>query len=267
MSKSDHERVIEAIEDRFYENGLLANAGDIVDRIGLSRSKVDGVLEDLEGNAVFKIYEGNGVPTIYLTKQMKNSLVSQVGEPEWIEEYEFEEKRQLRDEVKDANDTISQYQQLERLLYAGGTPLEDSVELALEELGFSPSSTYHNEDLLIEWEGITYVIEIKGVSGKIKKKHVNQLGGWLDKKVEEGMKADELSGVLLHNTQRNTPPRDRGDPLTSHAGQYLQIRSCTNVSTTEIYELIKKNDFYNDDGNNISIKIESAQEEFMELIQ
>jgi hypothetical protein len=240
MSGDGHRTVLEAVEDRFYEEGQFSNAGDIVDWTGMSRSAVDDILDDLEGTGLSRVYDGNGKPTIYITKQMKNSLTSQVGEPDWIEDYEFEQKQAYRTEVEEANEKIAEYQVLERLLFGSGTPLEDSVAAAFERLGFDADETESDEDFLIEHDGHSIVIEVKGVGGEIKKKHVTQLGGWLDKKIDEGMDADELTGLLLHNHDRHTAPANRGEPLTHHAKQFLEIRNSIHVSTTELYELVRQ---------------------------
>lgn len=260
MEKSDHERVMEALEDRFYEKGQFSNAKDLAEWTGLSRSAVDSVIEDLAGSELIKVYEGKGLPTVYITKQMNNSLISLAKEPEWIHEYEFEEKKTLRTEVQDANDKIAEFQKLERLLFGGGTQLEESVEEALSELGFNPSGTSSEEDLEIEHQDHTYIVEIKGVSGQIKKKHITQLGGWLEKKIDEGLKAGEITGLLLGNPEKNIPPDSRGEPLTQHAHQYLNLWDSKFVSTVELYDIIKE---MKEDGRSM----EKTRQKFGELIK
>lgn len=256
---NEHLKVINAIEDRFYEEGLLSNVSDIADRTDLSESIVKKRLNELEGEGVFRVYEGQGLPTIYVTKQMKNSLTSEVGEPDWLEEYEFEEKRELREEVQEANDKISEYQLLERLLYGTGDPLEDAIESALERLGFNPETTVENEDFTVEFEDHTYIIEVKGKSGRINKGDINQLGGWLEKKIDEGYRAEELTGVLLHNHERDKPPSDRGDPLTPRAEEFLKIQSSKQMSTEKLFDIMK--DFIED-----SISEAEARERFVGCI-
>jgi hypothetical protein len=260
MSKSDHEKVLNAVEDRFYEDGLFSNAGDIAEITGIPKSSVRGLIEDLEGTGLTRVYEGSGKPNIYITKQMNNSLTSQVGEPDWISEYEFEEKRELREEVQESNDKIAEYQVIEQLLFGTGVPLEKSAKQALQEMDLGPDGTENDEDILIEVDGHTYVLEVKGVSGQVSKGNINQLGGWLDKKISEGIKADELTGVLLHNHERNTNPEDRGEPLTSHAKEFLKYRNSTHISTVDLYQIVKKR---TENGESPA----DAREKFLELIE
>lgn len=256
---NEHLKVMNAVEERFYEESRFSNASDIADRTGLSESKVRRKLNQLEGDSVFRVYEGNGLPTIYVTKQMMNSLTSQVAEPEWLEDYEFEEKRRLRKDVREANNQISEYQLLERLLYGTGDPLEESIEYGLEKLGFDPDSTVEDEDFEIEHDGHLYIIEVKGKSSQIDKSDINQLGGWLGKKIDEGHQAENLTGVLLHNHERDKPPSERGDPLTSRAKEFLKIHSSTEMSTTDLFLLLK-------DLIEGSVSESEAREEFVESL-
>jgi hypothetical protein len=64
---SGHERVINAIEDRYSDERKASKVGDIVDWTGLSESEVRDVVDDLNGNQILSIYEGDGDPTVYVT--------------------------------------------------------------------------------------------------------------------------------------------------------------------------------------------------------
>lgn len=240
MSESNHKEVIDGIEDRFFETGMFSNVQDLADWLDLPKSNVAGVLEDLEGGEVFRVYEGSGLPTIYVTKQMKNSITSSVVEPVWIDDYEFESKRELQERVSEANECIHQFQNIERLLFGSGPPLEDSVEFALRKIGFDPELTDNEEDIVIMHNGHVYVIEVKGVGGQIKKKHATQLAGWIDMKIEEGVEPENLTGVLIHNHDRHTNPLERGEPLSDHAERFLRIRQATQISTTELFKIVKE---------------------------
>jgi hypothetical protein len=266
MSESNHQQVIEAIEDRFFETGMFSNVQDIADWLGLPKSNVATDLEDLDGSEVFRVYEGQGLPTVYITKGMKNSITSRVGEPPWIEEYEFEEKRDLREQVSEANENIRQYQSIERLLFGSGPPLEESVEFALTELGFDPTASANEEDFVIEEDNQIYVIEVKGVGGQIRKKHVTQLAGWIDLKIEEGVEPANLTGVLIHNHQRHDNPTERDEPLSEHARRFLGIRGAAEVSTYDLFNILKDMRESTDSVGSGRQELERARERFISKI-
>lgn len=238
---NDFQKVIWAIEDRFYEEGLLSKKSQIADWTGLSPTRVDSIIENLEGSEeIFRIYEAPGDPIVYLTKEMKNSLTAQASEPDWIREYEFDEKRDLMEEVKEGNERISDIQKIERLLYGTGDLLEDSVEHTLNYLGFEADSTEEYEDFCIEQDEHVYVIEVKGVEGQVKKEDVDQLGDWLHKKIDEGVKASNLTGLLLYNHELHLEPEERGDPMTESAIQFLEHQRSKHIQTKSLFDIVKQ---------------------------
>lgn len=239
MTKSNYEIVLDAIKQRFYEEGELSKVRDIENFTGLSESQVRSVIDDMKGNQITAVYEGTGDPTIYATEQMYNSIISEVGEPKWISDYEFAEKSDLRDEVREANKTISEYQIYEQLLYATGDPLEDAIEASLRILEFDPETTEEDEDFFFQTNGIHVVGEAKGVKEEVEKADINQLGGWIENKIDAGFSASELAGVIFHNAHRHVPPGDRGDPLTQKAKEFIEIYSFNHISTYELYQYVK----------------------------
>lgn len=236
---SDHRKVAQAIEDRFFEEQQLSGTPDIVEWTGLPRSRVDSLVDDMVGNGLKLVYQKEGATNIYLTRDMFNSINAQGFGPSWIEEFEFEEKKARREEIEAANEEIEEYQKLELLLYGSGTPLEDSVEYCLKYLDLQPDKTHNEEDFAINYEDELYVIEVKGVGSKIKKKHVNQLMGWLDKVVEEGADPENLTGVLLHNHDRHTNPKNRDYALTGTAERFLRLRQAIHLSTHTLFEQVR----------------------------
>lgn len=238
MTKSDYEKVLEAIEDRFYEEEMLSSARDIAEWTDISESRVRDILAKMLGNGLSKIYEGSGKPTLYLTEQMKNALTAQAGEPDWIDSYEFDEKVSIREEIKEKSEKLKNFQELEGLLYSSGEPLENSVEHALDVLGFDPENTVEEEDFVIRYDGLIYIIEVKGKSGRISKSDVAQLGTWLDKWIEKE-DPEKLRGVLVGNYERNKRPKDRGKALTEQAERFLNLRPAFCVSSSELFEIIK----------------------------
>ena len=83
---TDHERVLRAIEDRFYEENQLSDKTDIREATELSRNRLNSVIEELTGTGIVPVYHKESVSTVYATQQMVNSLAGAAGEPEWIED-------------------------------------------------------------------------------------------------------------------------------------------------------------------------------------
>lgn len=264
MTKSDHEKVIDAVKERFYEHGKLSKRSDITDRTGLSKHKAKEIIEQLLGDQLVEIYEGGGGnPAIYATVEMFNAITSLVGEPEWIEDYEFEEKSQLRDEVKESNEKISDYQVFELMLHAQGSPLEDGIEKGLEALGFEPETTEDAEDFFFEYDRQFYVAEAKGKGGPVSKGNINQLGGWIESKIDEGYSGSNLHGVIFHNAYCDEPSADRGDPLTDKAKEFLSVYKFEHISTYEIFKLVEEIVEFEDDEDEKEKLIKSNQEDFV----
>ena len=164
----------------------------------------------------------------------------------------------MRKEIEEASEEISKYQELERLLYGDGTSLEDSVEESFEIIGFEANSTTSKEDFVIrDGEDHLYVLEVKGVSGKINKGHVEQLGGWIDMKISEGIEPEDLTGVLLHNHDRHTDPANRDYPLTEEAERFLKHQRSLHVSTKTLHNLVQS--VYSD-----NLEQTEAQQQFLD---
>jgi len=236
---SNHRRVVQAIEDRFLEEERLSDKSDIAEWTGLTTGKIDDTIEDLAGNGLVTIYDKTGVTTLYLTQDMFNAINAKAGEPEWLTEYEFDEKASLREEIEEANNKIADYQMIERLLYSSGIPLEESVEHGLEILGFDPDTTENEEDFKITQDNSVYIIEVKGISGKINKSHVNQLDGWLNKQLSNSVDPENLTGLLVHNHQRHEDPSERDYPLTDEAERFLKFNHSKHVHTQTLFRLVK----------------------------
>ncbi len=235
----NHQEVIKSIENRYYEEEKFSAVRDIVEWTGLPESRVRRLVEDLTGEHLFVVYEGHGKPTVYITRQMRNSIFSETGEPDWIERYEFSEKSRIRKKISKDQEKLSNYVKLEKLLYAGGPSLESAVEEGLNLLGFNTETTEEDEDFVIRHDDKVYIIEVKGKSGRVKKGDVAQLGTWLDKWIDKE-KAEKLIGILLVNHYRNLSPKEREEPLTKKAREFLNLRPAFYVSTPELFEIIKK---------------------------
>lgn len=259
ISKSDHQEVIESIEDNFYDTECFSGKKEIKERTGLTETEVDNILEDLMGGQIVEAYGRQGVASVYITQGMKNAIYTNSKEPDWITEHEFEEKREIISDLDEKRADLDRFQKLERLLHGSGDPLEESLELAFDILGIDYETTEEDEDFRINHEETKLIIEVKGKGGQLNKSEANQLDGWVDRWIDKGVSADELEGVAIINHERHTPPSDREAPLTDKARQFLDMRSYTFYTTSQLFELVKAVE----EGEK---EPEGAKEKFLEAI-
>lgn len=237
MTENDYKKIVRAIEGKFFEEGDFSDKSDIEEISGLSRHKVDELVDEMSGSGLVPVYEKNA--TIYATQRMFDALSGSAVEPDWIEDYEFDAKNNLRDKIDEMTDEIGEYRRLERLLYGMGSSLEESVEEALDFLGFDFGSTVNAEDFLIEDDEHKFVIEVKSANKPISKDAVDQLGGWIQKAIENGVEMDNISGILLFNHQATVAPSERDRPLTESAEDFLDYHHSVAMSTEFLFDIVK----------------------------
>lgn len=240
MSDVGPKDVIEAVEDRFFDYTEFSSVGDIAAMLETSKTTVRGIVQDLEGTALHPVYSGDGKPTVYVTESIFNQLSDAfVDKYDWITEFEFDEKKELKQQKEKIDSQLREYHSLEKLLYASGNQLEDAICEALDTLNIDYTTTEEDEDIRIEHDDALFIIEIKGKSGSANKSDINQLGGWLEKWTDS-TDPDKLQGVLLINNERRTPPSGRGEPLTKAAERFLNLYGCTYMTTLDLFKEVKE---------------------------
>ncbi|MFB6175442.1 MAG: Fic family protein [Candidatus Nanohalobium sp.] len=230
ISKSDHQKVIEAIEDHFYDEESFSGKKEIIERTGLTETEVENVLDDFLGAEVFEAYGRQGVASVYITKGMKNAIYTNSKQPDWVKNYEFEKKRKILQELDEKRSSLDRFQKLERLLHGSGDPLEDSLELAFDILGIEYETTEEDEDFRIDHHETKFIIEVKGKGGQLNKGEVNQLDGWdlRSKQVWIG------SGGGIDQAQYVPPPPEEIEALLQNMVDYIN-----DPDTDEMPVLIK----------------------------
>lgn len=239
MSGIEPRDVIEAVEDRFFDRTEFSSVGDIADILGSSKPTVRGIVQDLEGTALHPVYSGEGKPTVYVTESIYNQLSDAfVDKYDWITDFEFDEKKELKQQKEKIDSKLREYHDLEKLLYASGNQLEKAICEALDTLNIEHATTEEDEDIRIEHDDTLFIVEIKGKSGSANKSDINQLGGWLEKWTDS-TDPEQLQGVLLINNNRRTQPGERGEPLTEAAERFLNLYGCTYMTTFDLFKEVK----------------------------
>lgn len=111
---------------------------------------------------------------------------------------------------RDSEMRLSAFKPLKQLWTASGTPLENVAKEAFKELGFSIGEAEHNRtDILMNWNGRTIVVEVKGQNKSSGEGQSAQLEKWVaHHKVELEL---DPKGILLVNTFREKPINQRSE--------------------------------------------------------
>ena len=144
--------------------------------------------------------------------------------PEWTKKFhlpgEQEELKVLNDLdkriqklealKKDSEMRLSAFKPMKQLWTASGTSLENVAKEVFKELGFSIGETEHNRtDILMNWNGRTVVVEVKGQNKSSGEGQSAQLEKWVaHHKVELEL---DPKGILLVNTFREKPINQRSE--------------------------------------------------------
>ena len=179
--------------------------------------------------------------------------------PEWLESYQIlddktqteliEEHRvkiaELKQEIDFANEKLEENKKFKSILYTNGDQLVEQVFRILEKVldcnlaGFIDEK---NEDFLIQFQDVSFIGEIKGVTSNIKSEHISQLDvhyqGYLDKLQESGA-TENVKAILIMNPFRNKPLDARTEV---HENQIkLAVRNdCLVIETITLLNLFEK---------------------------
>ena len=132
----------------------------------------------------------------------------------------------------------------ERLLYTTDIPLQEAVAFALEWLGFLDVKHYKedpdNPDVTFMYKDIKALVEIEGTTKASDKNKALQLDGWMTREIMDlNRKAGELKGFLIVNHFREMEPEKRGDPLTTHAKEFLKLKQSYFFTTCFLFNIVK----------------------------
>lgn len=143
--------------------------------------------------------------------------------PDWVEAIDVPGVAQidhdiskLLDEIAGLRgqiDTLEQRKEsldrFKKLIYSSGHDLEEIVATSFERLGAKVlPAKYSEEEFVIVFDGVEYLVEVKGVSKSIALAHLRQLNDYLLKYEEDTKK--QCKGILFGNAWRDYPPEERG---------------------------------------------------------
>jgi hypothetical protein len=143
--------------------------------------------------------------------------------PDWVDTISIPGIVELEDEIFGLLDKITEVRnqvraleqrkesldRLKKLVYSSGHDLEAVVAISLERLGAMVlPAKYSEEEFVMVFEGVEYLVEVKGVTKSIALGHLRQLNDYLLKYEEDTKK--QCKGILFGNAWRDYPPKERG---------------------------------------------------------
>lgn len=242
---SDMDAVYNVIEDYIFEKHKLCSVAEIQELTNFNKSKCNSILEALiKKKKIYKIFESKGNATVYILSYMMDEILRTQKKPRWIEKYSFKEKDDKIKKINSLKKEINLFEQFERLIYATDTPLEEAVFFAFQFLGFKDVVLLNDNnlhDVEFNHEEILYLAEVKGKSKSGNKDDIQELEGWIKKKiVTENMKRNELEGLFVINHFRNVDIDERDGPLTPHAKEFLKLNNFKFIATYYLFDIVKK---------------------------
>jgi predicted transcriptional regulator len=244
LEEEELKAVYDAIEEHISEKHKFCSITEIVEITNFSKSKCNSILDELiKKGVVYKAFESQGNPTIYMPTYMMQEVLRMQSRPKWVENYAFEEKKEILKQIDKTREELSKFEMLEGLLYGTGIPLEESVVEALKFLQFEDVKHHKNEDvhdISFTYGSKKYLLEIEGTKKQGNKKKILQLDGWRREELDRGADPDDIVCIFVANAFRETPPSERDSPLTQHAINYLKSYKFRFFTTPFLFDLVKK---------------------------
>jgi hypothetical protein len=244
-SAEEYRKVIESVKDYIFQTHRFPQVTDIVKLTGIPRSKCRDICGQLIGQKqLYEVFGGPSLPTVVLPYEMLQSVLRTQSKPKWMTEHSFKEKTELDDQINKLTSKVTEYEIFERLLYTTDIPLEEAVAFVLEWLGFE-DVVHHKEDkdnpdITFIYEGVKALVEIEGTTKAGDKIKAQQLDGWMKREIINfNRKASELKGFFIVNHFRETKPEKRGEPLTTHAKEFLKLNQSRFFTTYFLLNIVK----------------------------
>jgi hypothetical protein len=241
----EYRKVILAVRDFIFEQHRFPQVNDIVDKTSIKKLRCDEIVDQLvKQKQLYVAFKGEGLPTIVLLYDMMQGVLMTQKKPDWMEGFGFTERTEIAEKIHALQNEAISYEQFERLLYGADIPLEEAIAHTLDWLGFL-NVIHHkddtdNPDVTFEFNGVKGLLEAEGTTKAGDKRKISQLKGWAEREIEQGKGASEIKGFFAVNHFRDIEPPKRGDPLTTHAKEFLKLYRYAYFTTPFLLELIKQ---------------------------
>jgi len=245
-SGEEYNKVMGAVRNYVFQTHRFPSVTDVSKLANIPKPKCTDIFNQLISHKqLYRVFGGAGLPTVVLPYDMMQVVLRAQAKPEWMVEYSFEEKDKLDSEIEKLGSKVIEYEMFERLLYTTDIPLQEAVAFAFEWLDFQDVNHYKentdNPDVTFIYEGIKALIEVEGTTKAGDKDKAQQLYGWIQREIVNfNRKASELKGFLVVNHFREVEPKKRGDPLTTHAKEFLKLNQSRFFTTHFLFNVVKE---------------------------
>ena len=173
--------------------------------------------------------------------------------PQWLKKYQTIEEKELNYTIENINRQIEKLinrqdklkiqrddiENTKRIFTSSGDELENCVKNIFEELGFNIIKFGGNEeDLICEFDGKFFVIEIKGVDGSATEKHTAQTLKW---KTNYFINTSiDGKGVLIINGFKNKELKSRNNIFPNQILKYAENQDLCLLSTIQLFNILNQ---------------------------
>ena len=156
-------------------------------------------------------------------------LTKATSAPDWIKDISFYSDEKLKSEIEEHKEGIEILEkkieennikldineEYKSILYSTGTPLAKQINRMLGEIFALDSEEFvdaHEEDFNFKKDGITFLIETKGLNNEVAGKNVSEAYNHLviyEDKIEQKGIQEKTKGLFFVASERNKKPADR----------------------------------------------------------
>lgn len=143
-----------------------------------------------------------------------------------------------QDKLRGLEEKQKQKTALKSILWENGPPLQEACRRVFGEMGIGIKPSPVSDEFMIEYEGMSALVEVSGSKKTVALKDVSQLQKDLAEYAAQF--GETIKGVFVGNSWKNRPPSDRGpvagsifpDNIVTHAvHQRIAL-----LSTTDLFE-------------------------------
>jgi hypothetical protein len=254
VSRDEQLQAVEqAVEDHIDDTGLFPSTTDVIAKAGLPNGATRAALDRLvRQDRIKAVYEAAKNPTVYLPTYRYKAVLRKQRAPAWLSKYAFKEAESIQREIRAQEDRLTVFGLVESLLYGTGRRLEEAVKQAFIILEIEDLTTPYEDpdswDFSFSYDGLTYVIDVKGKSKWADKSDVAQLQQWLEKYVDQHPQKDpgRIRGGLMINHFKDIDPAERWParsdraPLSEAGERYLKLGGRLFFTTVDIFKIAQR---------------------------
>lgn len=188
-----------------------------------------------------------------LLKNSKDIKEIKIKTPDWLKDFEIKgedefltlgkklanKQKELDIEILENNSKLDEYFKLKQLVFSGDDTLEVLIKEVFENFGFNVKVPEGNkDDLIIDEEDFTAVVEIKGLKHSGSTKNAMQVEKWVTNYALDN-ESDPPKGILIINAFKELAPANRTEnPFPPDMLKYSELRNHCLMLTLDLLNII-----------------------------